>query len=79
MKWCPECVEQGQRSKVFEQGSTKTLLGWRPFWDEDGKRHSHDPNTVTSYYKCSNGHVWGTKSKVPCPNPDCDYGKENPS
>lgn len=73
---CPECVEAGQTSKVFSRGSTRTLLGGGgPFWDEDGTRHEHDPNIVTSGFECSNGHMWATKGKRPCPAPDCKYGQ----
>jgi hypothetical protein len=54
---CPECVENGQTSKLYTNGNSSTLLGWTsPYYDEDGQYHSHNPNTVTSYYSCSKGH-----------------------
>lgn len=74
---CPECVESGETSKVYDRGQTRTLMGGGGrFWDEDGELHSHDPNIVTSGFQCSNGHMWATKRKISCLNPACDYGRE---
>lgn len=74
---CPECAENGLTSKVYSQGQTSTLMGGGgPYWGEDGVLHRHDPNTITSGFRCSNGHRWATKSKQRCPAPDCNYGKE---
>jgi hypothetical protein len=71
---CPECEEQEITPvRIYEMGSTSTLLGWRgPYHDEDG-RHVHDPNIVTSTFQCSNDHVWFTKDKRRCPNNACDW------
>lgn len=55
---CPECVEAGQRSKVYVGLSTTTLMYAQPFYDEDGRWHHHDPNQTTTEYTCSNGHSW---------------------
>ena len=66
-KFCPECQKAGKKSKVFYEGSSRTgLAGGRFFWDEDGKRHSHDPNTTTHAFRCSNGHNWTEKQKHKC-------------
>lgn len=70
---CPECVEAGLRSTVRDQGGMVTLVGYHPYYDEDGLYHSHDPNTRTTIFVCSNKHSWIVKSKSPCPN--CRYGK----
>lgn len=72
---CPECVNQGQRSKVYDQGGSSTAMGWSPFYDEDGDYHSHNPNTHVNAYRCSNGHTFTTTTKPPCPNESCDYGR----
>ena len=72
---CPECIATNQRSMVHDQGSWTTAMGWSPYWDEDGNRHVHNPNTITTGYHCSNGHDWADESKRPCPHPSCDYGK----
>lgn len=71
---CPKCIAEGKTSKVYPGGSSVTLMGWDTYYDEDGKFHSHDPNWVTTAYRCSNDHNWTEKSKRPCLN--CDYGKQ---
>ncbi len=70
---CPVCVEEGKRSRVHPRGSRRTLMHCSPYYDEDGKLHSHNRNTTTSSYSCSEGHRWSIKIKGRCPN--CDFGK----
>ncbi len=55
---CPECVKRGNKSKVYVGCSSTTLVGWIPYYDEDGKFVSNDPNTTTTSYSCSLGHRW---------------------
>jgi hypothetical protein len=74
---CPLCVEQGLRSTVRSLGATVTLLGHRPWWDEDGVYHSHDPNRHTMEFCCSKEHIWRSVSHLPCPAGD--YGGEEPT
>lgn len=70
---CNQCVREGKRSKVFQGMTSSTLMGGGgPYYDEDGSYHRHDPNTISTTYKCSNGHKWVEKSKHSCPG--CDYG-----
>lgn len=63
---CPVCRKQCLKSKVLVLGRMKTLIGFSSFYDESGKEHVHDPNTVTFWHKCSNGHVWTVKGKKKC-------------
>lgn len=72
---CPECVESGDRSRVASLGGARNLMGYTPFYDEDGQYHQHDPNVLTSGYKCSNGHVFTRKSHSPCPTCGPDWMK----
>lgn len=67
---CKTCQEQGLTSKVFDQGSTSTLMAFSMFWDEGGVRHVHDPNTHTYLYSCSNGHRWAEPTIYACPAGD---------
>ena len=69
---CQKCVEGGKTSKVFPMGARKTLLGYKPFYDEHGVYHIHDRNIITSLYRCSNEHMWEVKSKKECPG--CGFG-----
>ena len=65
---CPECVEVGKRSVVRKGLLTTTTLGGNfEHWDEDGKPHVHDPNTLRNRYSCSRGHEWAVRKKKPCP------------
>jgi hypothetical protein len=50
------------------------MMGWQPYYDEDGQYHNHDPNWTTQGFRCSKGHNWQTSSQKPCPN--CLYGRE---
>lgn len=73
---CPKCVELGEKSKVFDEGTRTTLLYYCPFYDEDGVRHVHDANKRTTVYKCSNGHTWEEiKNYKPCPTCNLDWVK----
>ncbi len=62
---CPECVTQDLRSTVTSGGGTTTLAYSPPFWDEDGRYHSHDSNTSTYFYSCPNAHEWSEQSTPP--------------
>lgn len=74
---CSECQEAGQTSKVYSDGATRTLMGGGgPFWDEEGVRHSHEPNITTSGYHCSNGHRWTHRWLPACPAKGCAYNDD---
>ena len=72
---CPVCFEKELKSNVYRGMSTSTLLYCAPYYDENGRYHSHDSNTHTTHYKCSNGHAWVESSKGICPS--CDFGKDS--
>ena len=63
---CPECKASGLKSEVYPGGSTTTLMYCPPFFDEDGKRHDHDLNTLITSYVCTNGHNWAKNSSGIC-------------
>jgi hypothetical protein len=63
---CKECQAQGHKSVVYEGHSYTTLAGFQVFYDQDGFRHEHDPNSTTTNYTCSNGHAWSTKTYSKC-------------
>lgn len=78
---CPECKEQGLKSKVYIGASTATLMGVTRFYDGEGNHHCHDPNTTTTSYVCTNGHMWQGRSqdKCWCGWPDNDKEDSNGS
>ena len=58
---CEECEREGKKYSVKEPScGMTTLMGISPgYWDEEGEYHpSHNPNTTTFTYRCSNGHSW---------------------
>lgn len=63
---CPTCVTEGEASRVYEGGSSSTAMYFAPFYDEEGRRHSHDGNRVTTQYRCSRGHSWASSRRGSC-------------
>ena len=70
---CEQCVKENKKSKVFPHGGFTTAMYCPPFYDENGAYHSHDMNTRTDSYSCSNGHEWRESSTGSC---WCGWGKE---
>jgi hypothetical protein len=69
---CPECINEGKKSKVFPGMCTVTAMYCAPFYDEDGKYHHHDSNITTTAYSCSEGHDWSDHYQGQCGS--CDWG-----
>jgi len=65
---CPQCAQEGERSKVWAGASMGTAIYCQPYYDEDGVYHRHDPNTTTISYHCSRGHTWTKRTGKGCPN-----------
>ena len=63
---CPKCVEEGEKSRVYEYPGGTTLMGTHSYYDEDGKWHHHDPNYTNVNYRCTNDHVWSSKERHYC-------------
>lgn len=74
---CPVCIEKGLKSNVYPGVSMSTLMYCAPYYDENGKYHSHDMNRHTTNYNCSHGHTWSESSTGICPS--CDFGKDSKS
>lgn len=71
---CPECKGKNLKSIVMINNTTMTCMGWLPYYNEDGKYHSHNPNKISTSYICSNKHCFNMSALAPCPS--CDYGVE---
>lgn len=67
---CEQCKKEGKVSRVQSMGCSSTLLGYAGYWDEEGNRHSHNPNWINEGYRCSNGHDWSNRYRRPC---DCGW------
>lgn len=70
--FCPDCVKEGKRSRVYPDLSSVTLMHGVTFWDEGGRLHQHDPNITTTGYTCSEGHTW-VEQAGPREHP-CNWG-----
>lgn len=71
---CPDCSEHRLKSTVRGGGVTTTLMNGDSYWDENGDRHYHDPNSTLRHYACSNGHNFCTVTRPKCPVAGCHYG-----
>lgn len=69
---CEKCREEDLKSSIRSRGCSRTLLSCSPYYDEAGVYHSHDYNTSSCGYECSNGHRFTIHSKLSCPS--CDFG-----
>lgn len=63
---CPECIADGERSRITIHGGTTTALPWSEHYDEDGVRHAHDPNTTATVLICTRGHQWTDEQQPAC-------------
>lgn len=63
---CPICKEQGLKSIVYDTGGTSTAMSYHSFYDEEGKHHLHDPNTIMRYFICNKKHKFVKRSSGGC-------------
>lgn len=65
---CPKCVEEKLTSKVYYDGTSGTgIAPPRPYWDEEGRYHEHNPNVYKHAFRCSRQHFWMQEERLPCP------------
>jgi hypothetical protein len=63
MPSCPKCSENANVSG----GSRRTLMLFYPFWDDQGKIHSHDENEERARYECRTcKEEWDVKIEHKC-------------
>ena len=72
---CPECRQEGEKSRIEILGSSQTLLTTHNYYDEEGRLHHHDPNGVQTEYKCSRGHRWAITDYPTCSVGGCGVPK----
>ena len=65
---CPECRDQGARSRVYWNGGENqgTAVAVDRFWDEQGRFHHHDPRISHDRYRCTEGHEFQISSRNKC-------------
>lgn len=62
----PTCSECGALAAGGGDCGVSTALMVQPFFDGDGRRHKHDLNRHTTFYRCPNGHDFAVTSDNPC-------------
>ena len=67
---CEMCREAGKTSTVRVLNTKEPQIPKDHFWDEDGNEHHHNPNIVTTNFRCSNGHRFEEISSWEC---HCGY------
>lgn len=74
---CPECEKEGKKSCVYIGGTFVTLMSVFSYYDEDGNHHTHNPNTSTTNYSCSNGHKWSDSTEGSIQSSSCPMNLTN--
>ncbi len=59
---CPICEKRDRRSRVYVVSTMTTLMGYQPYYDENGVFHNDDPNHVLTEYECSNQHKFSVSN-----------------
>jgi hypothetical protein len=64
---CNECKQNNLRSRVYILDSFYDLQEAQDrFFDEDGKWHVHDTNSITTKYRCTKNHEWSQVKYATC-------------
>lgn len=63
---CPACIEKNLLSKVYDSKTTASGHKAILFYDENGHRHRHDPDTVSRFFKCGNDHKFVVITQGSC-------------
>ncbi len=76
---CPHCEKLGLASTLRQNGPAEVgrdLGKLEYLTDENGKEHSHNSNSTTTSYVCSEGHAFTVKQWPTC---WCGWTKEKES
>lgn len=63
---CPVCADKVIKSRVFPGYATTTCIASQSFYDEEGHYHSHDINSTSQVFNCSQGHSWVSSTGNRC-------------
>lgn len=73
----PECPKCGAPVVTRSDVGRKTLMSVQRGYDDDGNKHTHDPNWTTTTMECENGHTIERSTRRSCPVRTCDFGGES--
>ena len=66
MPTCKECAKKNLQSRILVTGTFKTGQYFPEFYDSNHNLHKHDENTITTNYRCTEGHGWSESSVSQC-------------
>lgn len=74
---CPQCAELDQSSSASQvaQSPDNATLKISQFADACG-HHYHDPRIWTAQLRCSEGHTFTIRQRVPCTVPNCMWNDD---
>jgi hypothetical protein len=72
---CEECKKEGKKSTIHISNTACTAMYFPEYYDENGIRHHHDNNLLSTDYRCSYGHVW-IRDRMPPKCPGCNWPEE---
>lgn len=71
---CETCVHKKDPHYVYRVQRVPSTLEVLIYWDNDDQQHTHDPNTWTVEYRCTQGHRFQKKEfKQDCPVEGCMF------
>ena len=73
---CPVCKREDKKSTIRIHNTQSTCAYYFPFFDEEGRKHKHDGNRLTSDCECSEGHKFTAYYYRKC---WCDWQRKEPS
>lgn len=66
---CPQCKKLNQRSIVEGESPWQQFGDYKDpkeYYDQEGRRHVHDPNKVFATWKCDKGHRFNWYVRAGC-------------
>ena len=70
---CPQCLYNGEESRVNTGIGMCTSAGVQTYYDEKGRYHKHDRNVTCGTWTCSNGHVGDIRTMRGCTQSFCEH------
>lgn len=76
---CPACVENGDKSILFEKHLKEPPEGGlvERFYDYDGRKHVHAHTVHRMVLQCSNGHAYQQRLQERCPCTGCGWNEKS--
>ena len=73
LRRCPDCEKEGKKSRLYVTQGNREIGQPEIYFDEDERKHVHDPTVNYTVYTCSYGHVNTRKSVGKCTVDGCSW------